>query len=59
MHCLAGVQAVLAVSEPTCWALCCRDAGCLSGCRTYLQGTVCRGAGCLSVVGTYLPVTML
>ena len=42
MHCLAGVQAVLAVSEPTCWALCCRDAGCLSGCRTYLQGTVCR-----------------
>ena len=38
--CVVGVQAVLAVSEPTCWALCYRVAGCISGVRTYLPGTV-------------------
>ena len=35
-HCVAGVKAAEAVFEPTCRALCCRDAGCLSGVRTYL-----------------------
>ena len=58
-HCVAEVKAVKAVSEPTCWALFCRGAGCLSGVRTYLQGTVCRGAGCLRGVGTNLPGTVL
>ena len=33
------VKAVLALSEPTCWALCCSGAGCLSNFRTYLPGT--------------------
>ena len=39
-HCVAGVQAILAMSEPTCQALCYRVAGCLSGDGTYLPGTV-------------------
>ena len=39
-HCDAEVQAVYAVSEPTCQALCCRGAGCLNGIGTYLLGTV-------------------
>ena len=38
-----GVQAVLAVSEHTCRALCCRRAGCLSSVGTYLPGTVLQG----------------
>ena len=42
-HCVAGVQAVKVVSEPTCQALCCRGAGCLIGVRTYLPGTVLQG----------------
>ena len=42
-HCVAGVQAVEAVSEPTCQVVCCRGAGCLSGARTYLPGTVLQG----------------
>ena len=40
MHCVAGVQAVIAMAEPTCWALCYSGADCLSGVRTYLPGTV-------------------
>ena len=40
-HCVAGVQAVQAVSEPTCRALCCRGAGCLSGFGSYLPVLVC------------------
>ena len=40
MHCVAGVQAVLAMAEPTCQALCYSGADCLSGVRTYLLGTV-------------------
>ena len=40
MHCVAGVQTVSAMSEPTCRALCNSGAGCLSGVRTYLPGTV-------------------
>ena len=40
MHCVAGVQAVLAMSEPTCRALCYSGADCLSGVRTYLPGSV-------------------
>ena len=39
-HCVAGVQAVLAMSEPTCPAPCYRGAGCISGVETYLPGTV-------------------
>ena len=39
-HCVAVVQAALAMSEPTCQALCYRDAGCISSVGTYLQGTV-------------------
>ena len=40
MHCVAGVQAVLAVSEHTCRALCYSGADCLSGVGTYLPGSV-------------------
>ena len=40
MHCVAGVQAVLAMSEPTCQALCYSGADCLSGVGTYLPGSV-------------------
>ena len=39
-HFVTVVQAVKAVSEPTCRALCYRGADCLSGVRTYLPGTV-------------------
>ena len=39
-HCVAGVQTVSAMSEPTCRALCCSGAGCLSSVGTYLLGTV-------------------
>ena len=39
-HCVTVVQAVEAVSEPTCRALCYSGADCLSRVRTYLQGTV-------------------
>ena len=40
MHCVAGVQAVLAMAEPTCQALCYSGADCLSGVGTYLLVTV-------------------
>ena len=40
MHCVAGVQAVLAMSEPTCRALCYSGADCLSGVGTFLPGSV-------------------
>ena len=43
MHCVVGVQAVLKVSGPTCPALCCRGAGCLSGAGNYLPGIVSEG----------------
>ena len=39
-HCVAGVQAVLAISEPTCRAPFYRGAGFISGFGTYLPGTV-------------------
>ena len=39
-HCVAGVQTVSVVSEPTRVALCFSGAGCLSGVRTYLPSTV-------------------
>ena len=42
-HCVTVVQAVQAVSEPTCQSLCYSGAGCLSGVRTYLPGTVLLG----------------
>ena len=57
MHCVAGVQAVLAMSEPTCRALCYSGADCLSDVGTYLLGSCYSGADCLSGVGTYLPGT--
>ena len=40
MHCVAGVQPVLAMSEPTCRALCYSGADCLSDVGTYLPGSV-------------------
>ena len=57
-HCVVVVQAVKAVLELSCWALCCRGAGCLRVVRNYLPGTVCRGAGYVSGVGTYQPGTV-
>ena len=39
-HCVTVVKAVLAMSEPTCRALCCRGADCLSSVGTYQVGTV-------------------
>ena len=42
-HCVAGVQTVKVVSEPNCWILCYKVAGCLSGVRTYLPSTVLLG----------------
>ena len=42
-HCVTVVKPVLAMSEPTCCALCYSDADCLSGVRTYLLGTVLQG----------------
>ena len=39
-HCVTVVQAVKAMSEHTCRALCYSDADCLSNVRTYLPGTV-------------------
>ena len=36
MNCVAGVQDDKAMLEPTCRALCCRGAGCLSGVGTFL-----------------------
>ena len=40
MHFVAGVQAVLAMAEPTCRALCYSGADCLSSVGTYLPGTM-------------------
>ena len=37
-NCVAGVQAILAMSEPTCQAPCYRGAGCISDVGTYLPG---------------------
>ena len=39
-HCVTVVKAVLAMSEPTCRALCSRGADCLSSVGTYQVGTV-------------------
>ena len=47
------------VLEPTCLALCCRGAGCLSGVGTYLPGTVLQGCRLFKLVGFYLPGTVL
>ena len=70
-HCVAGVQTISAMSEPTCWALCCRGADCLSSLRTYLwlckrcrnlparHCVTCSDAGCYSSIGTYLPGIVL
>ena len=42
-HCVAGVQTISAMSEPTCLALCCSGAGCLRSVGTYLPDTVLQG----------------
>ena len=47
---VAVVQAVKVVLEPTCRALCCSGAVCLSGVESYLPCTVCRDAGCKMVL---------
>ena len=47
-HCIAGVKDVKAVSEPTCRALCCREAGSLRVVGTYLPPMNC-GAGVQAV----------
>ena len=39
-HSVTGVQAVIALSEPTYHALCCRGAGFFSNVRTFLLGSV-------------------
>ena len=39
-HCVTVVKAALAMSKPTCRALCCRGADCLSSVGTYQVGTV-------------------
>ena len=39
-HWVTVVKAVLAISEPTCLALCCSVTGCLSNVRTWRPGTV-------------------
>ena len=48
MHCVAGVQAVLAMSEPNCGALCYSGADCLSGVGNYLPGSVLQWCRLLS-----------
>ena len=42
-HCVAGVQTISAMSEPSCRALCYSGAGCLRSVGTYLPGTVLQG----------------
>ena len=42
-HCVTVVKTVLAMSVPTYRALCYSGAGCLTGIRTYLPGTVLQG----------------
>ena len=46
------------MSESTCWTLCYRAAGCLSGVGT-CQALCYSEAGCLCGVRTYLPGTVL
>ena len=56
-HCVAGVQAVKAVSEPTCLALCYRVANCFSVVGNYLPGLVLQGCrlfkGCWNLPAGY------
>ena len=47
------------VSDPTCRALVCRDAGCLCGVGTYLLDTVLQGCRLFKRCWTYLPGTVL
>ena len=42
-HCVTLVLTVRALSEPTCRALCCSGANCLSNVRTYLPSNVLLG----------------
>ena len=57
--CVTVVQTVLAMSVPTCRALCYSCADCLSGVRTYLPTLCYSGADCFSNVSSYLPCTVL
>ena len=50
MHCVAVGKAVLAMSEPTCRALCYRGKDCLRSVRTYLQGTCVAGVQTVSAM---------
>ena len=58
-HCVAGVQAVQVVSEPTLPVLLGSGAVCFSSVRTYLPGTVLQGCRLFKQCRTYLPVTVL
>ena len=58
-HCVTLVQAVKAMSEPTCWPLCYSGADCLSGVRTYLPGTVLQWCRLFKQCWNYLPGTVL
>ena len=49
-HCVAGVQTVKVVSEPTCQALCYSGKGCLRSVRTYLPGTCVAGVQTVSAM---------
>ena len=53
------MKAVLAMSEPTCWALCCSGADCLSSVGTYQVGTVFQWCRLFKGRQTYLPSTVL
>ena len=58
-HCVTGVQAVIALSEPTYHALCCRVQAVLAMAEPTCRALCYSGADCLSGVGTYLPGTVL
>ena len=58
-HCVTVVQTVLAMSEPTYWALCYSGADCFSNVRTSYPALCYRGTGCISGVRTYLSGTVL
>ena len=53
------MQAVIALSEPTYHALCCRGEAVLAMSEPTRRALCYSGADCLSLVGTYLPGTVL
>ena len=58
-HCVTGVQAVKALSEPTYHALCCRGEAVLAMSEPTRRALCYSGADCLSGVGTFLLGTVL